>query len=79
MIVVFPKVIYDKEEYKRLNYEDDNDLYDCIDSNHAMASSIGVIWLSKPSIKWLIHELLHIIGWKFTMPIIWHKMIHIIL
>lgn len=74
---MFPKVTYDKQEYDMLNYgTGEIDFYDELDDKYGMASEVGIIWLSKPSIKWLLHELLHIIGWKLNMPPIWHNLIH---
>jgi hypothetical protein len=47
-----------------------------MDSDYAMASGSNIIWLSIPSKKWLVHEFLHIVGWKFKLPILWHRIIH---
>jgi len=77
---MFPKVTYDKRKYEEFNFQTEEiEFYKELDANYAMASELGIIWLSKPSIKWLLHELLHIIGWKLFMPPIWHRLIHKIL
>lgn len=77
------KVTYNLEEYLILNCYFELEVREEIEkevaTEYAMASSLGVIWLSKPSVKYLLHELLHIIGWKLGIPMFWHKLIHKVL
>jgi len=81
--MIFPKVTYDIREFTRYNHW----CKDCIDhlilkidNKQAMASSLGrgMIWLSSPSKKYLLHEFLHILFWKLRAPILCHKVLHVI-
>ena len=90
--MIFPKVTYDFDEFlnwcgltdestleelqEKINLEV---IIDSIDRSYGVASSNGYIWISDSSVTSLLHELLHIIGWKLKMPKIWHKIIHRIL
>jgi len=73
----FPIVTYNREEFLRIHEgDDDGSFLEGLDNSYAIASTKNIIWLSHPSKKWLLHELLHIIGWKLEMPAMWHKIIH---
>lgn len=80
IINLFPKVTYNRLEFFRFNEMSLSDTFIMeMDSDYAVASSTNIIWLSKPSWKWLIHELLHIIGWRLKLPFSWHIILHKIL
>ena len=76
-----PKVTCDKKEFIIWNNSTVDDLFGCI----GYASSLGYIWVSNLSPKLLLHEFLHILGWKLGLAVghpvgkLWHKLIEIIL
>jgi len=72
----FPKVTYDFEEFLKFHEGEKEEFLELLDIKEGVASSAGIIWIKKPSIKLLIHELLHYIHWKFHLPFCFNKMIH---
>lgn len=73
---LFPKTTYSLDVYRKFNYSMGIDFFEEIDNTMAMASSLGIIWLSRFSIKFLLHEVLHIVGWNLKLPMWWHTLIH---
>lgn len=67
--MLFPKITYNKKELG-----EDDFLKEL--SSDAIYSSIGIIWMRKPSIKWLIHEYLHHLGYGLGLPLWFHRIIH---
>lgn len=77
---MFPKVTYNRLEFFLFHEIESKDSFLMeMDTDYAMASSKNIIWLTHLSIKWLLHEFLHIVGWKMKMPLLWHILIHKIL
>lgn len=72
----FPKITYSLDEYRKFNYAMGKDFLEEVDSTIALASSLGIIWLSQFSVRLVLHELLHIIGWNLKFPMSWHTLIH---
>lgn len=79
--MIFPKVTYDKKElisFRMENLVGKEDFWKEM-SEDAIYSSLGIIWLKSPSIKWLLHELLHHLGYSLDLPLCFHRLMHKIL
>lgn len=75
---LFPKVTTSKREFLEYIIEEklgEKDEVGLPSDAEALSSSEGIIWLSRLSIKLLLHEFLHIVGWKCNLPTIWHWLI----
>jgi len=76
--IIFPIVTYDKKEFVAFGNPEgfiEEGFWKEM-SDDAMYSSLGIIWLKKPSIKWLLHEFFHHVGYCLKLPLLFHKLVH---